>query len=335
MRKRAPLSLERTSTRPRCALTIARTIARPSPEPWGRCAPPPSRARKLLEDGFLLGARHADAVVGDRDDHVVGVGAGVDGDALLLGRRVLPGVGQQIAQRLRQRAAIARHGQARLRVTSSVTSAPKRTVSNAASASLTTSAMATARRSNAAWRDSIFDSSISLPTMPSRRASSWLITGQAALPFDRILYALLAQRVDEHADRCQRRAQLVRDRRQELVLHARQRGAAGHEDGAQRVAGQRGRAEGQHEDPAHERHRLGAAGGDQHDANRGDQHRRQQRREDEDQARAVEEPGRGRAGVHPLILTEVGLRGGRQDDSRRRAPQSPRSGRTAPSRRST
>ena len=215
-------------------------------------------------------------------------------------------------------------------VTFSVTSLPKRTASNAASASLTMSATATARRSNAAWRDSIFDSSMSLPTMPSRRASSWLITVRQRCRLDRILHALLAQRVDEHADRRQRRAQLVRDRRQELVLHAGQRGAAGHEDRAEGVAGERGRAEGQHQDAADQRRRLGAAGRHQHDADRGHQHGREQRGQDEDQARAVEQAGRRGAGGHPLILTEAAPPGGRQA-IRPAGGAGPRSGRTAPS----
>ena len=90
--------------------------------------------------------------------------------------------------------------------------------------------------------------------------------------FSAIGDAPFAQRVDEQPDRGERRAQLVRDRRQELVLQGGEAGPAGHEDRPQRPARERGRAERQHQDAAHHRHRLRAALGEEDDAEHGDEH---------------------------------------------------------------
>ena len=67
--------------------------------------------------------------------------------------------------------------------------------------------------------------------------------------------------------------------RREVVLHACQRRALGHEDRPEDVAGDHRRAERQHEHARDQRRGRAVADHDQHDADRRHHHRRQQRRE--------------------------------------------------------
>ena len=171
-------------------------------------------------------------------------------------------------------------------------------VLNIASASSTMAATATGRRSKASRRDSIFDSSISLPTRPSRRTSSWLmIARQRCFSAASVMRSSRSVSMNSRIDVSGVRSSCETDDRNSFCTAGQAR-APGHEDGPERPARERRRAERQHQDAAHHRHRLRAALGEEDDAEHGDEHGGDQRRQREDEARAVEHDGRRRVNLH-------------------------------------
>ncbi len=134
---------------------------------------------------------------------------------------------------------------------------------------------------------------MSLPTRPSRRVSSWWTIDRQRCRSSGDSHAILPQRVDEHEDRGERRAQLVRDRREELVLDRGQVRAAGDEDASpacsRRAPSRRRPAPGCRR-PAKG---LRAARGDQDDADGRHEDGRHQRRQHEgERARGAGDRGR-------------------------------------------
>ena len=101
------------------------------------------------------------------------------------------------------------------------------------------------------------------------------------------LEATIAQRLDEQLDRGQRRAQLVRHARHEVVLDADERRPAPDEHRAEDVAGHDAHAQREHEDAEQQRRRR-LLRDDQQDPDAGEQHRRHQRRQHQHELRATQ-----------------------------------------------
>ena len=112
---------------------------------------------------------------------------------------------------------------------------------------------------------------------------------QTALLFRRIVDSVFAQGVDEETNRGQGGAQLVRDRREKLVLHSRQTRAPSDQDRPKDVTSQGCATEGENQNSAHQRRRFRVAGGQEHDPDHRHEHRRDQGRQHEDHAGALQD----------------------------------------------